>query len=72
VKLEKQIKKGVEMLCSICSRPELAKDIWDKMCPEERVCNSRLKNLRNEVLEMAWQELPEHIQNHLRILLSED
>ena len=48
---------------------KLAKDIWDKMSPEERVCNDRLKNLSNKVLTTPWQDLPDHIQGHLIILM---
>lgn len=47
-----------------------AKESWDSISPEERVCNSLLEHLSEKILLSNWDNLPEHIRNHLIILLS--
>jgi hypothetical protein len=48
-----------------------AEQKWDSMSPEERICDTRLQYLVEEILESDWDKLETITQNHLIILLCE-
>ena len=40
----------------------IAKQKWNSMTPEEKVCDTRLQYLAEEILESDWNKLATHVQ----------